>query len=136
MEPAQLQRSIEILSQHVDGIDTSDESSIPDNAHIQAFLCGPNSVTTTKGVMTFNGLPDARKCATKWMRNSQINASFTMESFGRGKEAFVAIKKTRDWFSQYENSLLPYKNELKDLIERFGEGGCADGPAMKRARVE
>ncbi|KAJ8569204.1 hypothetical protein ON010_g6058 [Phytophthora cinnamomi] len=103
---------------------------------IQAFLRGPNPATTTMGLMTFTSLPDARKYATKCMRATQTNASFTMEPGGRGKDAFVTIKKTRDWFSQYENSLLSYKDELKDLTERFGQGGCAYGPAVKRARVE
>lgn len=113
------------------------KARFPENAQIQAFLRGPNATATTRGIMTFNGLPDARKYATKCMRATQTHASFTMEPCGRGKEA--SIQKTRNWFSQYENSLLSYKDELKDLIDRFGGregGGGADGPAMKRARVE
>lgn len=106
-----------------------------DNAQIQVFLRGPNASMTTTGVLSFSGLPDVRKYATNTLRNTQVNASFTMEPGGRGKDSFVTIAKIPAWFSENERSLLSYKEERQRLTNRFGRSGPG-GSAKKRARLE
>ncbi|POM63363.1 Hypothetical protein PHPALM_21253 [Phytophthora palmivora] len=81
----------------------------PDNARVQAFL--------------------------KWMREKQINASFTLEADGRGQSAYViTITKTRAWFLEHQKKLLEYKTESELLSERFGL--ASSGTSRKRARHE
>ncbi|OWZ15289.1 hypothetical protein PHMEG_00011107 [Phytophthora megakarya] len=106
----------------------------PDNARVQAFLRGPGVSMNTNGVRHFNGVSHARNYANKWMREKQINASFTLKADGRGQSAFVTIMKTRAWFSDHQKKLLEYKTESKLLSERFG--GTLSGSSRKRARHE
>lgn len=58
-----------------------------------------------------------------------------MEVGGRGKDAFVTITKTREWFSQNAEKIIkPVKEELERLKEKLG--GDSDGSASKKARLE
>ncbi|POM80227.1 Hypothetical protein PHPALM_1967 [Phytophthora palmivora] len=131
MEPA-----LRIVDELEDGLAQQEliNAKFRDNAQIQAFLRGPNVSMTTTGLLTFTGLPDARKYAVKTMRTKQVNASFTMEPGGRGKDSFVTITKTRAVFSESDRSLLSYKDELHRLISRLG--GSSIRGATKRARYE
>ncbi|KAG2761684.1 hypothetical protein JG687_00016792 [Phytophthora cactorum] len=151
--PKLLQPVIEAFSQHMSGVDASDEkfgvlvsiaekrsewlndqlqalekpfswempdAYFPDNANVQAFLRGSTVSMNTIGVRHFNGVSHARNYAKKWMREKQINASYTFASDGRGQSAYVTIKKTRDWFSEHQKKLLEYKTEFNLLSARFG----------------
>ncbi|EGZ25970.1 hypothetical protein PHYSODRAFT_487458 [Phytophthora sojae] len=110
------------------------DAHFPDNAHIQAFLRGPNVSMDTIGVRHFNGIGHARNYAAKWMREKQVNASFTLEPEGRGQNAYVIITKTRSWFSENQRKLVEYMAEVKQLQDRYG--GDVTGNARKRARVD
>ncbi|EGZ25990.1 hypothetical protein PHYSODRAFT_326937 [Phytophthora sojae] len=113
------------------------DASFPDNARIQAFLRGPESSMDTNGVRHFNGVGHARNYAETWMREKQVNASFTLEAEGRGGSAYVVITKTRAWLSEHQKELLKHKTELALLSARFGAAeGAASGGARKRARHE
>ncbi|KAJ8537432.1 hypothetical protein ON010_g13165 [Phytophthora cinnamomi] len=109
------------------------DAVFPDNARIQAFLRGPEMSMTSVGVRAFSGLPDARKYAN---RASQTKASFKMEAAGRGKDAYVTITKTREWFAKQNGKSAQYKAELQLLTDRFGDIEREEGPAQKRARTQ
>ncbi|KAE8895242.1 hypothetical protein PF005_g24624 [Phytophthora fragariae] len=96
------------------------DAHFPDNAQIQAFLRGPNVSMDIIGVRHFNGIGHARNYAAKWMREKQVNASFTLEPEGRGQNAFVVITKTRSWFSENQRKLVEYTAEVKHLQDRYG----------------
>ncbi|ETI35837.1 hypothetical protein F443_17902 [Phytophthora nicotianae P1569] len=166
-DPKLLQPVIEAFSQHMSGMDASEErfnvlvsiakrrcewlndqlqalgkpfswempdAYFPDNAKVQAFLRGPNESMNTIGVRHFNGVSHARNYAKKWMREKQINASFTLEPDGRGQGAYVVVKKTRAWFSEHQKKLLECKTEFNLLSTRFG--AASGGMPRKRTRHE
>ncbi|OWZ02866.1 hypothetical protein PHMEG_00025503 [Phytophthora megakarya] len=108
------------------------DAYFPDNAHVEAFLRGPNESMDTVGIRHFNGIKHARNYAAKWMRNKQINASFTLEADGHGQNAYVVITKTRSWFSQHQKTLVEYREELNRLSLRYGEDTTEN--TRKRAR--
>lgn len=107
------------------------DALFPDNDKIQAFLRDPCESTDTIGVLQFNRLDYARNYAFKWGYDKQVNASFTLKTAGRGRDAYVTISKTREWFTKHQHNLVEYKAEIDLLSERF-----ARDRARKRARHE
>ncbi|ETL82751.1 hypothetical protein L917_17140 [Phytophthora nicotianae] len=109
------------------------DANVPDNADVQAFLRGPYVSVNTIGVHHFNGNGHARNYAAKWMREQQVNASFTLETEGRAQRVYVFITKTWTWFGEHQKKLVECKEELNRLSRRYG--GEATGNPRKRARI-
>ncbi|KAL4161627.1 hypothetical protein PRNP1_002179 [Phytophthora ramorum] len=163
MKPNFLHSAIEAFSQHIGDLDESSEklsalksivetriqwlndqlmalgkpfswempdASFPDNAQVQAFLRGPRASMNSSGIIQFSRLDRARSYTYNCKR---VNASFTMAAGGRGRNAYVTITKTSDWFSQHQKDLVDYQAEVKRLSERFI---ATDSGARKRARYE
>ncbi|KAL4177232.1 hypothetical protein KRP22_002166 [Phytophthora ramorum] len=163
MKPNFLHSAIEAFSQHIGDLDESSEklsalksivetriqwlndqlmalgkpfswempdASFPDNAQVQAFLRGPRASMNSSGIIQFSRLDRARSYTYNCKRT---NASFTMAAGGRGRNAYVTITKTSDWFSQHQKDLVDYQAEVKRLSERFI---ATDSGARKRARYE
>lgn len=110
----------------------------PSNPKIQAFLRGASETMTTKGIVNFNRITDARKYASRYTRDqSNCHASFTMEASGHGKNAFVTITKTKVWFEKQQAVVSAYQSELDELLERYGKvTGRAGRRMRKKARLE
>ncbi|KAF1787262.1 hypothetical protein GQ600_23089 [Phytophthora cactorum] len=79
------------------------DAYFPDNANVQAFLRGSTVSMNTIGVRHFNGVSHARNYAKKWMREKQINASYTFASDGRGQSAYVLSRKPGLVFEHQKN---------------------------------
>jgi hypothetical protein len=110
------------------------KAQFPSNKTIEDFLRGPEVSMKTEGLMTFSGLPEARKYAAKCCRESQKGSSFTMKPAGKGKTAYVTIKKTRKWFDGCQKKLREYQAELEKLKQIYERS--AEGSANKKRRVE
>ncbi|KAL4177240.1 hypothetical protein KRP22_002174 [Phytophthora ramorum] len=105
-------------------------ATFPDNSRLEGFLRGGKTSMNTKGLLTFKGLPEARKYATTCVREHQDGASFRMAAAGRGKEAFVTITKTRKWFDDNQKAIVQYKDELMNLKTRY-EGATGERSPKK-----
>lgn len=108
------------------------DAEFSNNAQVQQFLRGPDTSMTTKGVLSFEKLREARNYAAEWTRKKQVEASFVMEASEEDGVPFVTITKTKAWLSARQKMSLQYKAELKTLTDRFVD---VSSPP-KRARQE
>ncbi|OWZ04633.1 hypothetical protein PHMEG_00023431, partial [Phytophthora megakarya] len=106
------------------------DAQFPDNVQVQEFLRSSEESMSTKGIVNFETLQEARNYAAKWMREEQVKASFLMEASEEEDVTFVTITKTKGWFSECQKLLLKYKTELDTLNDRFI---CSP---TKRTRIE
>ncbi|KAK1932420.1 hypothetical protein P3T76_012004 [Phytophthora citrophthora] len=108
-------------------------AEFPDNKEIEDFLRGPDTSMKTQGLITFSGIPAARKFAAKYPRTEQHGASFKMMPAGKGKNAYLTITKTRMWFDARQAKLVKYKEELETL-QKIYDGSTAT--SRKKPRRE
>ncbi|KAL4161630.1 hypothetical protein PRNP1_002182 [Phytophthora ramorum] len=107
------------------------DASFIDNARVQAFLRGPESTMTTRGLVYFRN----QRHAQRWTRHKQTKASFELTAEGTGREAFVTIAKTRRHYEAQQNRVEKFKAEKeKLLVKRFKDSASSTG--KKRPREE
>ncbi|KAE9310954.1 hypothetical protein PF008_g20325 [Phytophthora fragariae] len=129
---------MEWLNQQIDKLDRPFTWEMPnalfiDNARVQAFLRGLESTMTTQGLVYFRNL----KHAQRWTRHARENASFKMIAEGTGRDAFVRITKTRQYYEQRQTKATNFKAEKEELLaKRFNDPANNNSRSRKRPREE
>eukprot|EP00644_Phytophthora_capsici_P003705 jgi/Phyca11/129198/e_gw1.82.21.1 len=131
------ERRMEWLKEKIKKMDTKFSwempgAKFPDNKEIEDFLRGPDTSMKTQGLVTFSGIPEARKFAGKYPRTKQHGASFKMTPAGKGKNAYLTITKTRLWFDSCQAKLVKYREELETLQKLYGGSAATSRKKPRR----